>query len=115
MLDYAMYAQSDAGSVAVGTKGCWFLVPNGHGDGETVIEVYAKPDDFDQEGWRFQTVVEGRRIEILDYDCPSKEPWFDGSVHDWNPMDTLDGRFAIYNRPGMPKIALVRWGDAREL
>ena len=42
---------SDAGSVAIGTKDAWFLVPNGYGDGETsvlVFDEYQEWNDFSE-------------------------------------------------------------------
>lgn len=54
---------SDAGSVAIGTKNAWFLVPNGYGDGETsvlVFDEYQEWNDFSKQhpGWRFFTSLE---------------------------------------------------------
>lgn len=48
---------SDAGSVAIGTKYAWFLIPNGYGDGETsvlVFDEYQEWNDFSKQhpGWR---------------------------------------------------------------
>ena len=110
---------SDAGSVAIGTKEAWFLVQNGYGDGETLVLVFDTSDEFDEYcasrtgNWKFVTTIQGTRLEIIDYDCPSTTPWFDGSVHDWTPIETLNGRYAAYFNNGT--VAFVRWGDAREL
>lgn len=109
---------SDAGSVAIGTKDAWFLVPNGYGDGETsvlVFDEYQEWNDFSKQhpGWRFFTSLEGKRLEIVGYDCPSLRPWFDGSVHGWNPIVTLSGRYSAYYSNG--EVALVRTGDTTQL
>ncbi len=112
---------ADAGSIAIGTKEAWFLLPNGYGDGEFNTLVFDDFEEFDAvcrksglRGWRFLTTVQGTRLEIVDYDCPSTRPWFDGSVHDWTPIATLSGVFSAYN-DGKGTIALVRLGDARRL
>lgn len=110
---------SDAGSIAIGTEDCHILADNGYGDGLTTVYVFGSDDEMKSvvgdRKWRLFTTVTGSRIEIPDYDCPSKKPWpVDGSVHDWTPVVTLDGRYGIYNDGG-GTVALVRWGDAPEL
>ncbi len=113
-----LVTMSDAGSVAIGTKDAWFLVSNGYGDGETLVlvfEEYQEWEDYSKQhpGWKFNTSLDGKRLEIVDYDCPSLKPWFDGSVHDWKPIETLDGRYSTYCNEGT--VAFVRIGDATEL
>lgn len=72
-------------------------------------------NDFSKQhpGWRFFTSLEGKRLEIVGYDCPSLRPWFDGSVHGWNPIVTLSGRYSAYYSNG--EVALIRGGDATQL
>ena len=108
---------SDAGGIAIGTREAWYILPNGYGDGVTTTLVFDSWEEFEESGgsgWRFLTTIEGTRIEVVDYDCPSKRPWFDGTVHDWTPVATLSGRYGAYN-DGEGRIALIRYDDAREV
>ena len=116
MKEYEVY--SDAGGILVGTKDCRVHIPNAYGDGITKIRVYESNEGFEpyrgtKRNLEFVTTVCGNRIEIPDYDCPSKEPWFDGTVHDWTPIVTLDGCYAIYAHDG--EIDFRRLGDAIEV
>ena len=116
MKEYEAY--SDAGGILVGTRECRVHIPNAYGDGITKVRVFDSEDEYEpyrgtKSNLEFVTTVCGNRIEIPDYDCPSKEPWFDGSVHDWTPIVTLDGCYAVYAHDG--EIDFKRLGDAREL
>lgn len=116
MKEYEVY--SDAGGILVGTRDCRVHIPNAYGDGITKVRVFDTKEEFEpyrgtKSNLEFVTTVCGNRIEIPDYDCPSKEPWFDGTVHDWTPIVTLDGCYAIYAHDG--EIDFERWGDAREV
>ena len=116
MKEYEVY--SDAGGILVGTRDCRVRIPNAYGDGITKIRVFDSKEEFEpyrgtKSFLEFITTVCGNRIEIPDYDCPSKEPWFDGTLHDWTPIVTLDGCYAIYAHDG--EIDFERWGDAREV
>ena len=116
MKEYEVY--SDAGGILVGTRDCRVHIPNAYGDGTTKVRVFDSKEEFEpyrgtKSNLEFVTTVCGNRIEIPDYDCPSKEPWFDGTVHDWTPIVTLDGCYAVYAHDG--EIDFERWGDAREV
>ncbi len=116
MKEYEVY--SDAGGILVGTRDCRVHIPNAYGDGITKVRVFDSKEEFEpyrgtKSNLEFVTTVCGNRIEIPDYDCPSKEPWFDGKVHDWTPIVTLDGCYAVYAHDG--EIDFERWGDAREV
>lgn len=110
---------SNAGSMAIGTKDAWFRVPYGYGDGNPsmlVFDEYQEWNDFSKQhpGWRFFTSLEGKRLEIFDYDCSPEWPWLDGSVHGWDPIVTLSGCYSAYYNTDVG-VALVRSGDATQL
>ena len=103
MKEYEVY--SDAGGILVGTRDCRVHIPNAYGDGITKVRVFDSKEEFEpyrgtKSTLEFVTTVCGNRIEIPDYDCPSKEPWFDGC-------------YAVYAHDG--EIDFERWGDAREV
>lgn len=113
---------SDAGGIQLGTAEAHIIVGNGYGDGRTRVII-----DDNGEAWStiskddcdFVTIVDGSSIEIPDYDCPRTTPWSDGTVHDWTPVVTLDGRYSIYTYSapcgGFGTIIFEREGDATKV
>ena len=95
-----IYTMSDAGGIAIGTESAWIIAPNGSGDGFTTVRIcsIAEFEDLTRNlSVKFFTIIDGKAIEIIDYDCPSRKPWrYDGSIHDWKPLVTLGGRYGIY-------------------
>lgn len=79
---------SEIGSVLVGTKDFRVLIPNGYGDGETLIKVGTK-EDFKNINKEFWTVLDGK-FNVYENDCNN----------DSDIIITLEGRYFIYYYDG---------------
>ncbi len=95
------------GSLAIGTKEAWAELANRYGDETTRTLIFDSWEEFEQfggRGWRFQTLIEGTRIEIV-------RPGRDGILSEWRPVAELSGAYSCYdNDEGT--VAIVRRGDA---
>lgn len=85
---------SDAGSVKIGNDSFTILVPNGYGDGFTDVVVLSVDEDFEKDGFRFFTSVDGT-FNIYSYDCGDKVKL------------TISGNYGIYYKDGF--VVFEQW------
>ena len=60
---------SDAGSVLIGNKDISFLISHRNGDGGALVAVFNEPNKFNDNMLNYVTLVEGKNIQIHEYDC----------------------------------------------
>lgn len=82
-------------------------------DGREVFCAVVLIEDATELGFDFMYKDMDEFAGPIEQHCPSLRPWFDGSVHGWNPIVTLSGRYSAYYSNG--EVALVRGGDATQL
>lgn len=94
---------SDAGGLKVGTKDFNIIIPNGYGDGDTLVRVLEESEKAPSTA-RFFTSIEGENINVYAYDCGQEVE------------TTLSGRYgvyidyneALYSNQG--NVYLEKWG-----
>lgn len=91
------HTTSDAGGVLVGNETFRVLIPNGYGDGATLVGVLKDPTVVIEDSWGFRywtsiQVEESVNIGIYDYDCSS------GSLEDIDEYLAI-GSYHIYVQP----------------
>lgn len=74
--------ESDVASVKVGNENFTMLIPNGYGDGTTLVVVADNKEET--EGFNFFTIIEGDIINIYDHDCGN------------DVADTISGEFYVF-------------------
>lgn len=97
--------ECDAGSIKVGVKGLSLLISNGVGDGCFSWEVTTE-EPSEKHGWRFETCLQGKNIQIFDYDCSDGIPY----------KEEFTGSFMVYTKNGNVKFYRLSedsnyWGE----
>jgi len=62
--DDAIDTTSDAGGLKVGSNGFNVIVPNGSGDGSTVVSFLDK-ENFNSSAFNFWTSISGKKIDLF--------------------------------------------------
>ena len=81
--DRQFKTESDAGGVRVMHDGFRVIIPNGRGDGESRVAVFAKDEPFNERTLEYFTLIDGD-FEISGYDCADE------------PIRHLHGRYQVY-------------------
>lgn len=104
---------SDIGAVLIGNEDWTFAVPNGIGDGESIVRVYSSDTEFRNDPWskemQFISSAQGT-FGIFGYDCD----YHDLLRHEMSIKDSvcvLKGRYGLYNKSGSYRVAFVKWDD----
>lgn len=82
---------SDVGGLKIGNDQFSIIVPNGAGDGETIVAIV---ENFDEKLLRFFTSIEGK-FNIYKYDCGNEI------------VETIEGKYGIFH--GESFVILVKW------
>ena len=79
---------SDAGSVRIGNDYFKVLVPNGYGDGCTVVIVgeYEDEDAIAEDGGKFWSIINGKDFSVYCSDCGNED----------DVATTLSGKYYVY-------------------
>ena len=88
----------DAGSIKVGVNGMSLLISNGIGDGRYSWEVTTDKPSW-RDGWKFETCLQGKDIQIFGYDCNGGTPY----------PEKFTGAFMVYTKEGA--IKFYKWSE----
>ena len=112
------YTYSDIGSVLIGNEEWTFAVPNGIGDGRTVVRVYNTEKEFMEspwykEGMHFLSSVQGT-FGIFENDCDF-HALLNHTITMKDAKCVLKGRYGVFNKNNSYNVAFVKWEDFENL
>lgn len=82
----------DGGCIMIGNSSFRVKIPNGFGDGDHSVYVYAKGEEFDKESKTWKCTIEGTDILVYRHDCLDTEELFKSK----NIILMLSGRYSVY-------------------
>jgi len=85
---------SDVGGLKVGNSSFNIVIPNGYGDGRTLVSLNGK-GTFNTEAFNFWGTLKGDNIGIYSYDCGDEV------------IKTISGNFGVFYKNGL--IILEEW------
>lgn len=86
----------DGGSLLIGNETMRASFPNNFGDGEWEIRIEDEVKLINHSDYEFLGTVQGNKINIYEYDCPSTRDLTDPKCI----LCTLSGKYAVYASRG---------------